>query len=144
MLMLVTNTAYAAEIDKKIPVIIEFSFCPLQWYNENKYKFKFLSSYDDDFANFVFYNRVDNVDGNHQHDYDIIFGVMSDSVPTVLIQKYKQNDISKDEVIDALKKSTSVKQLSLHNQEICDIIKLTRAYYLNTGEELNINDYYNR
>ena len=69
---------------------------------------------------------------------------MSDSVPTLLIQKYKNKEITKEAVIDLLKKSTSNKQLSLHNQELCDKIKLTKAYLLKTGKELNIDDYYNR
>lgn len=42
-------------------------------------------------------------------------------------------------------KATSMKQLSLHNQKLCDIIKLKVAYTIDkiTGErkELNINDY---
>ena len=130
--------------DKKIPIVIEFEICPWGLYELNTYNFKILNAYDDDFANFVFHNRVNNINGECHHNFDIIFGVMSDSVPTILIQKYKNKEKTKQEVIEELKKSTRNKQLSLHTQEVCDIIKPTRAYYVNTGEELNVNDYRNK
>lgn len=132
--------------DKKIPIVIEFDFCPLEWYNSNSYKFGFFNKYDDDFAEFVFQNRLNASAGVQQHDFDIIFGVMSDSTPTALMEKYQNQEISKEDVISSLKKQTSVKQLSLHKQEICDTITLTRAYYVGKEErmELNINDYFVR
>lgn len=130
--------------DKKIPVVIEFNFCPYDWYNENTFKFEILNTYDDRFAEFVFHNRINNVFGENQHDFDVIFGVMSDSVPTVLIQRYKSKEINKAEVIQELKKSTRNKQISLHNQKLCDRIKPTKAYNIVTGKELDIDDYFNR
>lgn len=127
--------------DDKIPVLIEFTFNPIQWYSDHCYNFHFLNAYDDEFAEFVFHNRINNINGNCQHNYDVIFGVMSDSLPTVLIQKYNRGEISKEEVLTGLKKSTSNKQLSLHNQEICDIIKPSKAILIDSREELNVNDY---
>lgn len=128
----------------KIPVVIEFSFCPYEWYSDNIYNFKFLNSYNKEFAEFVFHNRTANITGTHHHHFDLIFGVMSDNLPTILIQRFKNGEIGKDEVIRDLQKSTSNKQLSLHNQEICDIIKPTKVYCLETGKELDIDDYLNR
>ena len=126
---------------EKIPLVIEFSFSPIQWYSENKYNFKFLNKYDDEFAEFVFHNRLKNINGNHQHNHDIIFGVMSDSLPVLLIQKYKAGEISREEVIQGLIKPTSNKQLSLHSQKLCGIIKPTKVILIESREELNVNDY---
>lgn len=127
--------------DLKTPVVLEFNFLPLEWYESNDFNVKILSSYDDEFAEFVFNNRLCNLYKKKQHNYDLIFGVMSDSIPTVLIEKYKNNEINKQEVIEGLKKTTSNKQLSIHNQSLCDIIKIDKAYNLQTGEELVIDDY---
>lgn len=126
-------------------VILGFKFCPKSWFTENIYKTKVLNAYDDEFALFVFENRTENVAGNNQHDYDIIYGVMSDSVPVTIILEYKEGIITKEEALTQLKKSTSMKQLSLHNQEICDMIVLQEAYLLDLNtfdkEELDINEY---
>lgn len=130
--------------DKKIPVVIEFSFVPLAWFEEATYNYKILNAYDDEFAEFVFNNRVNNMSEENQHEFDLIFGVMSDSLPTILIQKYKNKELTKENVIEGLKKSTAVKQLSIHNQGICDIIKISKAYYVESGEELELNGKYNK
>ena len=126
--------------DKNIPVILEFEFLPLQYFENEKYSTKIFNSYNEEFAKFVFQNRY-HLD--EKHKYDLIFGVMSDSNPMLLIQQYREKKITENEVIDGLRKSTSMKQLSIHNQELCDIIKLNKAYYLN-GKELNINEYCNK
>lgn len=128
--------------DKKTPIVIEFRFSPFEWYEKGTYNFGFLNTYNNEFAEFVFHNRVRNIFGEEQHEFDLIFGVMSDNLPTVLIQKYKANQITREEVIEGLKKSTSNKQISLHNQDLCDKIAPARAYFVQTGEELNIDEYY--
>ena len=130
--------------DKKIPVVIEFSFVPLECFENTSYNYKILNAYDDEFAEFVFNNRVNNLSEENQHEFDLIFGVMSDSLPTILIQKYKNKELTKENVIEGLKKSTAVKQLSIHNQKICDIIKINKAYYVESGEELDLNVKYNK
>ncbi len=127
--------------DSKIAVLIEFNFRPIEWYEENKYSFEFFNKYDDNFAEFVFHNRLNNINGENQHNYDVIFGVMSDSLPMILIQKYKEGEITRADVIDGLKTGTSNKQLSLHLQNLCDIIKPIKATIIETGEELNVNEY---
>lgn len=126
-------------------VVMGFLFEPLNAFENDTYKTKILNSYDDEFAMFVFDNRDHNIDGCNQHPYDIIFGVMSDSVPTITMSEYKMGRISKLEAVETLKKPTSMKQLSLHNQDLCDILKLQEVYLvdLNTFERkgLNPNEY---
>ena len=63
-----------------------------------------------------------------QHEYDVIYGVMSDSVPTKLLLDFRAGETSKELVLEGLKKSTSMKQISIHNQNLCNTLKLTRAY----------------
>lgn len=96
----------------------------------------------------MFENRTKNLNGMNQHCYDILFGVMSDSLPTILFLQYENGEISKEKVIEGLKKSNSMKQLSLHNQGLCDIIKPKKAYCYNINsslrEELDINEYKKR
>ncbi len=137
------NTEFYNEDD--LPLILGFEFTPLEWFEGENYKTKIFGKYDDDFAVFVFENRTQNIYGTNQHDYDVIYGVMSDSVPTQAILEYKIGIKTKEEVLESFKKATSMKQLSLHNQKLCDIIKLSEAYTIDriTGErkELNINGY---
>lgn len=127
------------------PMILGFEMTPLEWFVEEEYQTKIFSKFDDEFAIFVFANRTENMMGTKQHSYDVIYGVMSDSVPTVEIQEYKMGNKSKEEVLECLKKSNSMKQISLHNQKLCDIIKLKEAYIIdkktNERKELDVNDY---
>lgn len=128
-----------------VPLILGFEFTPLEWFEGEEHNTKIFGKYNDDFVIFVFENRTQNINGDKQHDFDVIYGVMSDSVPTQAILEYKMGIKTKEEVLECLKKATSMKQLSLHNQELCDIIKLKEAYTIDkiTGErkELNIDDY---
>lgn len=129
-----------------VPMILGFEFTPLEWFESEEYNTKIFSKYDDEFAIFVFENRINNVSGSGQHNYDVIYGVMSDTVPTQVIIEHKLGLKTKEEVLECLKTSTSMKQISLHNQSLCDIIKLKEAYTINKStnerKELNINDYY--
>jgi len=97
------------------PMILGFEFRPIDIFEDTSYNSKILSKDDDEFAIFVFENRCENIDGSKQHGYDVIYGVMSDSVPTKAIMEYKMGIITKEELLESLKKSTSMKQLSLHN-----------------------------
>ena len=127
------------------PIILGFEFNPLEWFESDTCNTKAFTSFDDEFALFVFNNRTENLRGSKQHNYDVIYGVMSDSVPTISILEYQMGRKSKEDVLADLKIGTSMKQISLHKQELCDIIKLKEAYILDkeTGKrkELNINDY---
>lgn len=128
-----------------VPMILGFEFTPLEWFEESKYKGKILGKYDEEFAIFVFENRTLNEFGTNQHNFDVIYGVMSDSIPAREIMNYKMGIKTKEEVIECLRKPTSMKQISLHNQKLCDIIKLKEAYTIDKTtskrKELDINDY---
>lgn len=113
------------------PVIMEYTFCPYDWFLSETYNCRVFASFDDEFAEFVFHNRTANINGACQHEYDVIYGVMSDSFPTNLILEYFAGTCSKNEVLSALKKNNSMKQISLHSQTLCDIIQLSLAYTYN-------------
>ena len=138
----------AKVIENSVPVVIEFEFCPLPWFECDDYKTYILNAHDDEFAAFIFDNRTNNINGKKQHSYDAMFGVMSDSKPTMLLLEYNLGRITKEDVLKELKKTNSMKQLSLHNQALCDIIKPQRVYTFDVDtesrRELNANDYYNR
>ena len=59
---------------------------------------------------------------------------MSDSLPTQIIIDYKNNDISKSEAINRLKKGTSLKQLYIGNQNICNTLLITNIIICKKGE----------
>lgn len=143
ILSMMKNSAFYNDNDT--PMILGFEFTPLEWFEEENYNTKIFGKYDDEFALFVFENRTQNILGTKQHDYDVIYGVMSDSVPTQAILEYKMGTKTKEEVFECFKKTTSMKQISLHNQNLCDIIKLKEAYTIdkttNERKELNVNDY---
>lgn len=128
-----------------MPMVLGFEFSPLNWFEDDKYITKIFGKYDDEFAIFVFENRTQNTFGEKQHNYDIIYGVMSDSVPTQAILEYRMGLKTMEDVIESFKKPTSMKQISLHNQELCDIIKLKEAYTIDKSarerKELDIYDY---
>jgi uncharacterized protein DUF3990 len=86
-----------------VPMILGFEFTTLEWFEGVKYKSKILGKYDDEFAIFVFENRTLNELGTNQHDFDVIYGVMSDSIPTIEIANYKMGIKTKEEVIECLK-----------------------------------------
>lgn len=143
IISMMKNSGFYAPEDT--PLILGFEFVPLEWFDGTEYNTKVFGDYNDEFAIFVFENRTENLLGQKQHDYDAIYGVMSDSVPTLAILDYKMGRKSKNDVIECLKKATSMKQISLHNQELCDTIKLKEAYTIDkvtgTRKELDINDY---
>ncbi len=109
-------------------VIMEYTFKPLEWFASGLYNATIFESFDDRFAEFVFMNRLECKTNKQRHNYDVIYGVMSDSVPTQLLLNYRAGDIDKEAVLNGLKRGNSMKQLSIHNQTLCDSIILTRAY----------------
>lgn len=117
------------------PVIMEYKFLPLNWFENPDFSTKVFPKFDDDFAEFVFSNRLNCNTEKQQHEYDVIYGVMSDSVPTKLLLGYRAGDIEKADVLEGLKKGNSMKQLSLHKQELCDSIVLNRAYEYNPNTQ---------
>ena len=125
------------------PVIMEYEMNPLEWFQSDRFKCAVFPAFDDDFAEFVFLNRRNCDAGIQIHDYDVIYGVMSDSAPTKLLLEYRAGEISSEVVIEGLKKSNRMKQISLHSQALCDIIKLKKAYQYNpeTDERKELDIY---
>lgn len=125
-------------------VIMEYELCPLDWFISNDYNTAIFPAFDDGFAEFVFQNRLNCSSGVQQHTYDVIYGVMSDSSPTALLLQYRAEEITQKDVIEGLKKGTSMKQISLHRQDLCDAITLKRAYVYdiktNERKELDIHE----
>ncbi|WP_350343628.1 DUF3990 domain-containing protein [Proteinivorax tanatarense] len=70
--MLPNTKEFRLSPEALIPVIIEFTFTPLKWYESGDYNFKILNNYDEEFADFVFYNRTENIEGEKQHNYDFM------------------------------------------------------------------------
>lgn len=112
-------------------VIMEYTFQPLNWFLSDRYNTTTFENFDDAFAEFVFMNRLECKTNEQRHNYDVIYGVMSDSVPTQLLLRYRAGEIGKEDVLTGLKKGNSMKQLSIHNQALCDSIILSRAYEFN-------------
>jgi hypothetical protein len=125
-------------------VIMEYELFPLEWFDSDDYNTAIFPKFDDKFAEFVFLNRFNCSSGIQQHNYDVIYGVMSDSSPTALLLQYRADEISQEDVINGLKKGTSMKQISLHRQDLCDAITLKRAYVYdiitNERKELDIHE----
>lgn len=127
-------------------IVLEFHFCPADYLQKNWLVFE---SYDNDFAEFIFHNRLENIVGSQQHHFDWIYGGMSDSKPTQIMAAYRTGELTKHEAIAEFRKGISFKQLSIHSQEICNIMQLKSAtrFRLNeqfeiiAEEELNINEY---
>ena len=109
-------------------VIMEYEFTPTEWEKNDGCVIGAYPAFDDEFAEFVFLNRTENIFGEKPHPFDLVYGVMSDSIPTREIMEYKAGTKTREQVLEALKKSNSMKQLSLHKQELCDKIILCRAY----------------
>lgn len=106
--------------------VITFQFNPftLLFSDNTKYKYFNFSKHNDEFAEFVFRNRMYNTYKEKPHPYDIIWGVMSDNNPFELIQKYRMGTLNYKCVIDELKKSNSMRQLFIGVQSICNMLKL--------------------
>lgn len=87
--------------------------------------FGLFLKYDDVFANFVFNSRLHSA--TRQHQFDLIYGVDTDSNPADLMTKYQRHLLTKAEVIEGFKKSTSAKQLYIGSELI--LPQLTISLY---------------
>lgn len=114
------------DVSKTQFVIIEFELNLSKLIKQ--YKLKVFPHYNDTFAEFVFNCRKNR----HKkiHHYDMILGVMSDNNPNQLMDDYNEKIKSKKEIIELFKKWTSMEQLSLHNQDICDILVAKDIIYI--------------
>ena len=89
------------------------------------YKYKNFAKHNEDFAEFVFKNRLNN---ERQHDFDIIWGVMSDSIPDKVMLDFVNGELTYDQTIGKLMKSNSMKQLYIGSQLICEMLKLSNLF----------------
>lgn len=127
--------------EDNVPVITVFEFVPFAWLLEGA-TYHYFPKYDMEFAEFVFENRL-NYKNQNMHGYDITAGVTTDAKPTYLMQQYFLGNMQKKDVLKEFCKGTSVRQICIHNQKLCDIIYPKEAYILE-GKELNIHDYNQR
>lgn len=128
-----------SKLDDMIPVVIEFNFCPMQYSLDNGVEILVFEKYDELFAEFVVDNRLNAREGLI-HSSSLVYGVMSDSNPINLVFLLREGELSKEEVIQEIATNTSSsKQLSIHKQEICDILTINKAMLLSSGRELDIN-----
>jgi hypothetical protein len=130
-------TATGELVERTKWCVIEFEFNPFQLLFEtvNDYKYHNFPKHDDEFAKFVFENRLNNVYNENPHGYDIIWGVMSDSVPPEIIIAYMNKEITYEKAIELLKKPQSMRQLYIGNQEICNKLKITDVIIFDQKEE---------
>jgi hypothetical protein len=63
---------------------------------------KIFKEYDKEWANFIFANR-DDENGDYQHSYDIVYGPIADDRVGVQIRKFRDQYITLDELIKALR-----------------------------------------
>lgn len=126
--------------DDNIPVVIEFEYSP---YNDiiSGIKYKYFGKYDNEFADFVFECRKNRM--YHYNKNEITAGVMTDTIPTKLMQEFFAGIKNKEAVTSEFMKSTSKKQLCLHTQKLCDKLIIVKAYTVN-GKELDVNEYKKR
>lgn len=124
-------------IPRKTWCVIEFEFNPFQllFDAESQYTYCNFPKHDERFAKFVFENRLNNVYNEKPHGYDIIWGVMSDSVPPEIIMSYLNHEISYEEAVLFLQKPQSMRQLYIGNQNICDMLKISALLHFGEKEE---------
>lgn len=117
--------------------VIEFDFNPFRvlFETQNAYKFRNFAKHNEEFAKFVFENRLNNVYNENPHGYDLVWGVMSDSIPPEVLLSYQNKEITYDEAILKLQKPHSMKQLYLGNQELCNMLEISDLIEISEKEE---------
>lgn len=123
--------------------VIEFQFNPycLLFGNPDKtdereitvlngldYTYRNFAKHDDAFAEFVFYNRLNNVHNENPHGIEIIWGVMSDSLPDEVIYDFSNGNLTYTEAIEKLRKPNSMKQLYIGSQRICNMLRISKVF----------------
>lgn len=123
--------------------VVEFGINPfdLLFSGKNQYSYRNFPKHDEEFAKFVFENRMNNTHNENPHNCDIIWGVMSDSNPEQIVWDYQNRKISLEEAVQLLQKSNSMKQLFIGNQKICDMLMINNIYVKEGNEDARrIND----
>ncbi len=135
------SSKFLGNVDEERIIILEFELTDFpSIFTTSKYKCHYFNSHKAsndviDFAEFVFQNRLRSTELIHQ--FDFIYGVQTDDNPTGLLQKYKAGMVSKADVLEEFRKPFSFKQLSIHNQDFCDIMKVNKIYLSEDGKELD-------
>ena len=126
-------------IERKEWAVMEFEFDPYSvlFETENNYRYCNFPKHDEKFAKFVFRNRFYNVYNEKPHGYDLIWGVMSDSLPIQIVNDYKNHKISYEDALILLQKPNSMKQLFIGNQEICGMLKYVKTTVIKKEDDLN-------
>lgn len=119
-------TQEGVKLARKSWAIVIFDFNPfnLLYSTNTTYSYRNFPKHNDEFANFVFENRMSNIYNENPHNFDLIWGVMSDNNPSKIISNYREHLINKETAISLLKKSNSMRQLYINNQDICNTLKI--------------------
>ena len=127
-----------ASVDVNDGYILEFEFVPKNY--EQSHKTKFFDGLNNQFAKFVFRNRMYykyHIFSKCVHKYDFVAGPMSDGKQLNDFLEYQLHKISKKQLFERLLKPNEDWQLLLHSQELCDKLKLVKVY--NTkGDEVDV------
>lgn len=121
--------------------IFKFNFRLADILNENV-SFRFWDSLNDDFAEFVFQNRMYFSDyANFKiHDYDIVGGVMSDGNQPTDFEEFRNDLISKAELFRRICLPKEDWQIAISSQEICDMLKPVDVFDLK-GVHYDVSNY---
>lgn len=123
--------------ERKEWAVIEFTFNPCEYLlEEENFNTPILNfpKHNKAFAEFVLDNRMYNVYNEKPHGYDIIWGVMSDSLPVEIIASFKRGLLSRNEAIEKLQKTNSMKQLYLGTQNLCSRLRVNRIIQIRKEE----------
>ena len=120
----VDESGEAVSRDKWAVIEFEFNPCEFLLSKGGAVNFHTFPKHDEEFAKFVFFNRLNNSFNDRPHGYEIIWGVMSDSNPIEIISDYQQGLIDEQAAIEKLQKPNSMKQLYIGTQDICSMLKV--------------------
>lgn len=117
------------------PIVIEYDFSdrvPEEYFLDSAHIATCFPNYSEELAKFILQNRLSPNEINH--NYDLIFGVMSDSNPNILVPLVRGGNITEADFIKRIVGSpSSTRQLSVHNQSICDNLVMRAIHYIKEG-----------
>lgn len=132
-------TDYGLNEDEAEMVIIEFEFKPISFIKSG-YKCLAWNKQNRKYAEFVYKCRMYPNSDKSSYDEDMVVGPMTDGNQIEAIQQYKNDQISKDQLLKIFMENTGDWQLLLHSQQICDMIKPVSATTLK-GVDLDVTNY---
>lgn len=132
---IITTTDEDFVIDDDEGVIIEFYFNPILYLG--KYRYKYFPSMTQEYAKFVYMNWKYPDVPYYKRNYHFMFGPMSDGKQLILMEKLRNHEITKEEVIKEFMLPKEDWQLLLRSQHLCDELKVVQTYNLK-GEKINV------